>query len=414
MIQYGLCGRTLKHSYSKIIHELLGNNEYNLYSLERDEFYELMEGKGFKALNVTIPYKTDAARLCEVVSEEAKSIGSVNTVVNKGGKLYGYNTDYAGFVYMLKRAGIDIKDKKVLILGSGGTSLTARAVCSREGAREYLVVSRKGEVNYGNIASHADADVIINTTPVGMYPDNGRSPVDLSVFTKLSGVVDVIYNPIKTALVHEAEKRSIPCTTGLPMLVAQAVRAHELFFDISVDDSVIEQVLAKCTKKILNVIFVGMPGCGKTSIGGEYAKMTGRSFLDTDVFVEQCGMTIPQIFEKYGEEYFRDKETQAIEMLSALSEKVIATGGGAVKREKNIKLMKQNGIVVYLKRDLDKLSTDGRPLSAGGHERILKLYEERHEIYENAADIIIETHEDVKECAVRLDKLIDEALPKLF
>ncbi len=414
MIQYGLCGRTLKHSYSKIIHELLGNEQYNLYSLEKDEFYELLESKGFKALNVTIPYKMDAYSLCDVVSEEAKNIGSVNTVVNKEGILYGYNTDYAGFVYMLKRAKIDIKKKKVLIFGSGGTSLTARAVCKEKGARQCIVVSRKGQVNYDNVYLHSDAEVIINTTPVGMYPDNGRKIIELSKFPDLTGVVDVIYNPIKTALVIEAQKRGLPCTTGLPMLVAQAVRAHEYFFDVKIEDSVIEDVLAKCMKKILNVVFVGMPGCGKTSVGKEYARITGRSFLDTDVFVEQCGMSIPEIFEKYSEEYFRDKETQAIEMLSALSEKVIATGGGAVKREKNIELMKQNGIVVYLKRELEKLSTDGRPLSAGGYDKILELYEQRHETYEKAADILIETHEDVAECAQRLDRMINEKLPTLF
>ncbi|MBP3580285.1 MAG: shikimate dehydrogenase [Clostridia bacterium] len=414
MIQYGLCGRTLKHSYSKIIHELLGNEQYNLYSLEKDEFYELMESKGFKALNVTIPYKTDAYNLCDVVSEEAKNIGSVNTVVNKDGKLYGYNTDYAGFVYMLKRAKIDIKGKKVLIFGSGGTSLTARAVCKAEGARQCIVVSRKGQVNYDNVYLHSDAEIIINTTPVGMYPDNGRKIIELSKFPDLTGVVDVIYNPLKTALVLEAQKRGLPCTTGLSMLVAQAVRAHEYFFDVKIEDCVIEDVLVKCMKKILNVVFVGMPGCGKTSVGKEYARITGRSFLDTDVFVEQCGMSIPEIFEKYSEEYFRDKETQAIEMLCALSEKVIATGGGAVKREKNIELIKQNGIVVYLKRELEKLSTDCRPLSAGGYDKILELYEQRHEIYENAADIIIETHEDVAECAQRLYRMIDEKLPTLF
>lgn len=414
MIRYGLCGKTLKHSYSKIIHEMLGNNEYNLYSLDKDEFYEVMESRNFSALNVTIPYKTDAFDLCDVVSDEAKSIGSVNTVVNKNGTLYGYNTDYYGFVYMLKRAGIDIKNKKVLILGSGGTSLTARAVCKGEGAGEYIVVSRKGEVNYGNITKHSDADVIINTTPVGMYPDNGRIAVDLSLFPKLSGVVDVIYNPMKTELVRQAEKRKIPCTTGLSMLVAQAVRAHEYFFDTKISDSVIEEVFYGCLKKILNVVFIGMPGCGKTSVGKEYAKITERSFLDTDIFVEQCGMSIPDIFEKYGEEYFRDKETQGIEMLSALSEKVIATGGGAVKRERNIALMKQNGIVVYLKRDLDKLSTDGRPLSSGGKEKIMKLYEERKALYENAADVVIETYEDACECAMRLEKSIDEAVRKLY
>lgn len=414
MIRYGLCGKTLKHSYSKIIHEMLGNNEYNLYSLDKDEFYEVIESRNFSALNVTIPYKTDAFELCDVVSDEAKSIGSVNTVVNKNGTLYGYNTDYYGFVYMLKRAGIDIKNKKVLILGSGGTSLTARAVCKGEGAGEYIVVSRKGEVNYGNITKHSDADVIINTTPVGMYPDNGRIAVDLSLFHKLSGVVDVIYNPMKTELVRQAEKRTIPCTTGLSMLVAQAVRAHEYFFDTKISDSVIEEVFYGCLKKILNVVFIGMPGCGKTSVGKEYAKITERSFLDTDIFVEQCGMSIPDIFEKYGEEYFRDKETQGIEMLSALSEKVIATGGGAVKRDRNVALMKQNGIVVYLKRDLDKLSTDGRPLSSGGKEKIMKLYEERKALYENAADVVIETYEDACECAMRLEKSIDEAVRKLY
>lgn len=414
MINYGLCGRTLKHSYSKVIHEFLGNEDYKLLSLEKDELYELFESKSFKAVNVTIPYKLDALNLCDVVSDEAMSIGSVNTVVNKDGMLYGYNTDYYGFVYMLKRAGIELCGKKVVILGSGGTSLTARAVCKGEGARETVVVSRKGTVNYDNITDHADADVLINTTPVGMYPDNGRVPVDLSLFNNLSGVVDVIYNPIRTALVTQAEKRNIPATTGLPMLVAQAVRAHEYFFDTKVDDSIIEDVYYKCLLKILNVVFVGMPGCGKTSVGKAYASLTKRSFLDTDIFVEQAGMSIPEIFEKYGEEAFRDKETAAIQMLSSMSEKVIATGGGAVKREKNVELMKQNGVVVYLRRDLAKLSTEDRPLSQGGDERVKQLYEERHTLYENAADVTVDTHEDVEECAARLYKMILEQLPNLF
>lgn len=414
MIQYGLCGRTLRHSYSKIIHEYLGNNDYKLLSLEKDELYELFESRNFKALNVTIPYKQDALSLCDVVSDEAKAIGSVNTVVNKDGVLYGYNTDYYGFVYMLKRAGISLDGKKVVILGSGGTSLTARAVCKGEGAREFVVVSRRGKVNYENISDHADADILINTTPVGMYPDNGRSPVDISVFKNLSGVVDVIYNPNKTALVLEAEKNNIPATTGLPMLVAQAVRAHEYFFDTKLSDSTISDVYYKCLMKTLNVVFVGMPGCGKTSVGKAYADITGRTFLDTDVFVEQQGMPIPEIFEKFGEENFRDKETSAIKMLSAMSEKVIATGGGAVKRRENVEMMKQNGIVVYLKRDLDKLSTDGRPLSQGGAEKINQLYEERRALYENYADIVIETYEDVDECAKRLYNVIEAELPNLF
>lgn len=414
MIQYGLCGRTLRHSYSKIIHEYLGNSGYKLLSLEKDELYELFESRNFKALNVTIPYKQDALNLCDVVSDEATAIGSVNTVVNKDGKLYGFNTDYFGFVYMLKRAGISLKNKKVVILGSGGTSLTARAVCKGEGARDTVVVSRRGVVNYNNISDHADADILINTTPVGMYPDNGRSPVDISVFTNLSGVVDVIYNPNKTALVFEAEKKGIPATSGLPMLVAQAVRAHEYFFDTKLDDKVIEDVYYKCLMKTLNVVIVGMPGCGKTSIGKAYSEITNRTFLDTDIFIEQQGMSIPEIFEKYGEENFRDKETAAVKMLTAMSEKVIATGGGAVKRKENIEMMKQNGVVVYLKRELDKLATDGRPLSAGGQEKVKRLYEERHGLYEDAADVVVETHENVDECAKRLYNMIEKELPKLF
>ena len=414
MIQYGLCGRTLRHSYSKIIHEYLGNDDYKLLSLEKDELYELFESRNFKALNVTIPYKQDAFNLCDKVSDEARAIGSVNTVVNKNGRLYGYNTDYFGFVYMLKRAGISLENKKVVILGSGGTSLTAQAVCKGEGAKEFVVISRKGENNYDNISCHADAEILINTTPVGMYPDNGRIPVNIDVFPKLSGVVDVIYNPNKTALVLEAEKRNIPSTTGLPMLVAQAVRAHEYFFDTQMPDSVIEDVFYKCLMKTLNVVFIGMPGCGKTSVGKAYADIVSRSFLDTDIFVEQQGMPIPEIFEKYGEEAFRDKESAAIKMLSSMSEKVIATGGGAVKRKENIEMMKQNGVVVYLKRDLDKLCTDGRPLSQGGEEKIKKLYEERHELYENAADVVIENHDDIDECAKRLYNMIEKELPNLF
>ena len=414
MINYGLCGRTLRHSYSKIIHEYLGNNDYKLLSLEKDELYELFESKSFKAVNVTIPYKQDALNLCDIVSDEAKMIGSVNTVVNRDGKLYGYNTDYFGFVYMLKRAGISIKDKRVVILGSGGTSLTAQAVCKGEGAKDFVVVSRRGQVNYNNISECSDADILINTTPVGMYPDNGRSPVDISVFGNLSGVVDVIYNPQKTDLIIQAENKGIACTSGLPMLVAQAVKAHEYFFDCEMPDSTIEDIYFKCLMKTLNVVFVGMPGCGKTSIGKAFSNLAERSFLDTDIFIEQQGMPIPEIFEKCGEEYFRDKETAAIKMLSAMSEKVIATGGGAVKRAENIKMMKQNGIVVYLKRSLDKLESAGRPLSQGGQEKINMLYEERHVLYEKAADVIIETHEDVDECAKRLYNVIETNLRNLF
>lgn len=413
MITYGLCGRTLKHSYSRIIHEYLGNKEYRLINLERDEFYELFESRVFKACNVTIPYKKDAYDLCNVLSEEAKYIGSVNTVVNRDGVLYGYNTDYAGFVYMLERAGIDIGGKNVVILGTGGTSLTANAVCRKKQAAKITVVSRSGQINYSNVYDLSDTEIIINTTPVGMYPDNGRSAVDISKFPRLCGVVDVIYNPLKTKILSDAQELGIPCTGGLPMLVYQAVRAHEIFFDTKVDDSKISEVLAGCLFDTANIVLIGMPGCGKTSVGKELSQRLSRVFLDSDSFVEQSGMKIPEIFERYGEQEFRNRETEALKMLTALSGKIIATGGGAVLNDNNVSLMHQNGIVVYVRRELSKLATDGRPLSDGGIERLEKLYNERKELYESAADITVDTNEDVFGCAQRIIESVKDNILRL-
>ena len=399
MITYGLCGKTLKHSYSKLIHEKLGNSEYRLLNLEKDEFYELLESRSFKACNVTIPYKKDAYSLCTVLSKEAQSIGSVNTVVNKNGVLYGYNTDYAGFEYMLRRAGITLENKNVIILGTGGTSLTAQAVAKDSAAKSITVVSRTGKVNYNNVYDKTDTEVIINTTPVGMYPDNGRCAVDVSKFPKLCAVVDVIYNPLKTKILADAQKLGIKNTGGLPMLVYQAVKAHELFFDTEVPADVPEKILSECLFETANIVLVGMPGCGKTSIGTEIAKKLGRVFLDTDKFVEQSGLTIPEIFERYGEKDFRNRETEAVKMLTALSGKVIATGGGSVLDSENVRMMHQNGIAVYIKRPLDKLATDGRPLSDGGMERLQKLFEQRREVYQNVSDIEVETDGDIQKCA---------------
>ena len=261
MVKYGLCGKTLRHSYSAIIHGLLGNNEYSLINMTEQEFYEFMKKREFSAVNVTIPYKTDALKCCDEVSDEALKIGSVNTVINKDGRLYGYNTDCFGFKYMLDGAGIDVTDKKVLIFGTGGTSLTARRVVAYCGARETVIVSRSGEVNYENVYSHSDADILINTTPVGMFPDNGKSLIDVSRFHNLSGVADVIYNPLRTRLISDAAKAGIPAVSGLSMLTAQAVKAHELFFSIRFDnmDETIEKILAECTSSVCNIILVGMP-----------------------------------------------------------------------------------------------------------------------------------------------------------
>ncbi|MBR5553660.1 MAG: AAA family ATPase, partial [Clostridia bacterium] len=288
MAEYGLCGERLSHSYSEIIHKMLGNEKYRLLSMTKQDFYSFFEKREFCAVNVTIPYKTDAYALCDIVSDEAKMIGSVNTVVNKNGKLYGYNTDIFGFIYMLRLAGVEICGKKVLILGTGGTSLTANAACKKLGAKEAVTVSRSGRVNYENVyTDHADAQIIINTTPVGMYPSNGISPIDISKFADLSGVADVIYNPGKTRLILDAQKRGIPTAGGLSMLVAQAVEADRIFFDKENADvfGITKKVLGIIESGVRNIILVGMPGCGKTTVGKILAKKLSRELIDADEYL---------------------------------------------------------------------------------------------------------------------------------
>lgn len=405
MTKYGLLGKTLKHSYSKIIHKLLGNDDYTLINLTSEEFDDFMRKREFSAVNVTIPYKTDALRACDVVSPEAEKIGSVNTVVNKNGVLYGYNTDYFGFKYMLDKAKISVSGKKAMILGTGGTSLTARHVLSDLGASEIVIVSRHGDVNYDNLYDHADCEIIVNTTPVGMFPNNGESLVDLARFPRLLAVADVIYNPLKTKLVADAEACGISAVSGLSMLVAQAVKADELFFSKTCDDAgnVIEDVLAKCTATVCNVVLVGMPGSGKTTVGKLLAEKTGMTFYDSDVYLEEkSGRKIPEMIANDGEEAFRNAETAVLEELTKLSGCIIATGGGAVKRECNRRLIRQNGICVYIRRELDKLATDGRPLSAGGKDRLAELYRERNPIYSSVCDFALDTEENPEKCAEKI------------
>lgn len=409
MIQYGLCGKSLKHSYSEIIHNILGNSEYQLINLTKEEFCDFMKARQFKAVNVTIPYKTDTLELCDVVSDEAKKIGSVNTVVNKNGILYGYNTDYFGFKYMLDKAEIDVSGKKALILGTGGTSLTARHVLSDFGAREVVIVSRTGDVNYENVCNHSDAEIIVNTTPVGMYPNNGETLLDLNKFPALCAAVDVIYNPLKTKFISDAEALGVPSVSGLSMLVAQAVMAHELFFDSVFDNAeeVIEDTLAKCISKVCNIVLVGMPGSGKTTIGRLLAEKAGLPFYDADVYLEEKnGRKIPDIISADGEDAFRDMETEVLAELTKLSGCIIATGGGAVLREHNRYLIKQNGICIYIKRDTEKLATKGRPLSAGGVGRLQELYEKRHPLYCATADYCVVTEENMPQCAKNIYNLI--------
>ena len=402
MAIYGLLGKTLGHSYSEIIHKKLGNHAYCLMQLTPDELRDFFLNKRFTAVNVTIPYKTDALHLCDFVDDEARSIGSVNTVVNKEGVLYGYNTDIFGFSYMLSRAGISLLNQKVLILGTGGTSLTAHAAAKKENAREIITVSRSGSVNYENIYEHKDADVIINTTPIGMYPNNGQSLLELSSFPKLSGVVDVIYNPSKTKLLSDAEALGLKTAGGLSMLVAQAVRADELFFGRIYEnrDEIIEKILFFCESMTQNIVLIGMPGSGKSSIGKLLAEKSGRPFIDSDLYLEASfGRKIKDIIPEAGEEAFRRMETEVIRTISKESGHIIAVGGGAVLKPENRVLLKQNSRVIYIKRPLSALETKGRPLSQGGMEKLLSLYEERAPIYEQLSDDVFVNDRRVCDCA---------------
>lgn len=389
-LKCGLIGKTLGHSYSPQIHAELGDYSYSLFEMGEDELAGFLRSDEFHGANVTIPYKIAVMPYLDEISPEASRIGSVNTIVHTpDGKLVGYNTDYYGFGYMLDAAGIDVEDKKVLVLGSGGASLTARTLLRDRGAREVVVISRSGENNYSNLDRHADADVIVNTTPVGMYPNNGVSPVSLDTFPKLTGVADIIFNPAKTALLLDAEARGIKCAGGLTMLVAQAKAASEYFTDSRIDDTEIERITQKIERQTKNIALVGMPGCGKSTVGKLIAQKTGREFVDLDaVITEKAGMPIPEVFAKYGEGYFRDLETAALAEVSKRSSLVIATGGGTVIRPENRRMLKQNSTVVFIKRDVNDLPKDGRPVSQANSLEL--LYKTRLPFYKDASDFDVE------------------------
>lgn len=406
MEKFGLIGKTLKHSYSKIIHGELGNYDYDLYEIAPENLKDFVLSGKLKGYNVTIPYKKDIIPYLDEVDERALKIGAVNTVVEKDGKRYGFNTDFLGMKYMLSRAGITLKDKVVMLLGSGGTSNTANAVALSEGAKEVIKVSRTGEVNYQNCFERKDVEVIINTTPVGMFPNNYESPLSISGFPNLIGVADVIYNPNLTALTAQAKERGIKYANGLPMLVAQAKYAMELFLDKMVSDSVIEKVLSKLEKETLNIVLIGMPGSGKTTVGKALAELLGREFIDTDLEIEKReNRDIPLIFKENGEEYFRAVESAVIKEVGLMTGKVIATGGGVIKNKDNYFPLKSNGVIFWIKRDLSALPTDGRPLSKDV-ETLKKLFEERKDLYAFFADEIIENDTDI-------EKVVKEITDKL-
>jgi len=386
-MRFGLLGGQLTHSFSPMIHSMLGKYEYNLYEKKPDELDLFFQAGKFDGLNVTIPYKKDVIKYCKSLSETAQSIGSVNTIIRlEDGTLYGDNTDFFGFSYLLDKVNIDITSGKTIILGSGGSSLTVQEVLKSKNAKEIVVISRKGKDNYKNINKHKDAILIVNTTPVGMYPNNGDSPVkDLKIFKNCQAVIDLIYNPSITGLMFQAEKLEIPTVNGLDMLVAQAKRSSEHFLGSKLPDTAIEEIAAKIDRKTKNIILIGMPGCGKTTTGAALAEKMNRKFIDTDDIIKKTtGKQVPVIIKKDGEKAFRRLETEALNEVCKQSNLVIATGGGAVTRPENLNIMRQNGRIVYLKRDIKELATKDRPLSES--KGIEKLAAERLPLYEKWCD----------------------------
>ena len=385
----GLLGRKLGHSYSPQIHGLLGEYPYTLMEKEPEELEDFLRNGNFTGINVTIPYKKDVIAYLDSLSPVAKKMGAVNTIIRKEDRsLWGHNTDYYGFLAMVKRSGLAVAGKKVLVLGSGGASNTAVAVLTELGAN-VIVVSRSGENHYGNLHLHRDAAVIVNTTPVGMYPNTEDAPLDLDTFAHLEGVLDVIYNPARTALLQQAEKRGIVAINGLYMLVAQAKEAAEYFTGEAIADSVIDEIYCKLSAQMQNVVLIGMPGCGKSTIGKLLAEKTGRKFVDADEkIVELAKKSIPEIFAQDGEDVFREWETKALAELGKQSGLVIATGGGCVTKERNYPPLHQNGILFWLKRDLSLLPTEGRPLSQ--QNKLETLYAQRKDLYEAFADHCID------------------------
>ncbi|PKM73557.1 MAG: shikimate kinase [Firmicutes bacterium HGW-Firmicutes-16] len=388
---YGLIGRKLGHSYSVAIHRELGNCNYSLFELEPEQLDDFFRRDDIGGLNVTIPYKLEVMKYCDVLSPVAQAIGSVNTIVRKSdGLLYGFNTDAYGFEFQVKLSGIDFKGKKTVVLGSGGASLTVAYVAKKLGASEVVVVSRNGENNYDNLNRHSNAEIVVNATPVGMYPAVGRAPVDLHVFTKCEGAIELIFNPARTAFLMQADELGISNINGLPMLVAQAKAAEELFFGINIDDSENLKTYEKLRRETDNIVLIGMPGCGKSTVGAALAKITGRDLIDTDAEIEKItGCTISDIFAKNGEDGFRELEREMIAKLGLLTGKIISVGGGAVKDERNYIPLRQNGRVYYLERDLSLLSRDGRPLSQGTN--LSEMYSERLTAYLRFRDVCVET-----------------------
>ena len=404
-MRFGLLGRKLGHSYSPQIHNLLGGYPYELFEREPDDVADFLKNGDFDGINVTIPYKKTVIPYLDEIDPLALRLGAVNTIVKRNGKLKGYNSDYFGFRSMVQRTGIAVSGKKALVLGSGGASATARAVLEDLGA-EVVVISRTGENNYGNLHLHADAAVLVNATPVGMYPNTGEAPVDVSRFPALEGVLDVIYNPARTQLLLDSEKHSIPAFNGLWMLVAQAKQSAQWFLDRELPDSLVADIHRMLRSQMENIVLIGMPGCGKSSIGRLLAKETGKTFRDADALIEKlAGRTIPEIFARDGEAEFRRLETEVLSELGKQSGLVIATGGGCVTRGENHPLLHQNGRILWIRRDPGKLPTAGRPLSQKTDPAV--LYEQRKPLYAAFADAALENEGTLGEVLTAILNLLE-------
>lgn len=401
-MRYGLIGEKLGHSFSKIIHEQLADYSFDLIPLKKEEVHAFMTEKQFSGINVTIPYKETVIPYLDEIDAHAEKIGAVNTIVNRNGKLYGYNTDFYGFRYMLEHNNIDVNGKKVLVLGKGGAAKAILAVLEALGAAEILTVYYKdapGTITYEVCyAEHADADVIVNTTPVGMYPKVDDCPIDLDRFPHLSGVADIVYNPLRTQLIVEAEKRGIHAAGGLEMLVAQAKYAAEIFLDTEIAESRIDEINASILKERTNLVLIGMSGGGKTTLGKIAAIKLGKSFIDVDEeIIDRIGMPIADFFAKEGEAAFRAIETETLHALSSWNGLVISTGGGIIKNAVNLDYLKRNGRTIWLRRKADLLqSGNGRPL-VPNQAAAAKLYQERLPLYTAAAESIAENNSTIED-----------------
>ncbi len=409
-MRYGLIGEKLGHSFSKDIHERIADYTFDLIPLSKEEFKTFMEKKEFTALNVTIPYKKDVIPYLDEMDEHAKAIGAVNTIVNRDGKLKGYNTDFTGFLYMVKKHNVHMEGKKVLIIGNGGASAAIQAVVQHESAGSMVIVDvvpGNGAISYDEMfSSHLDAEIIINTSPIGMYPRIGNAPIDISMFHKCEAVLDVIYNPILTRLCFEAQEMDIKRVNGLEMLIAQAKQSVEFFLDKSIDDQIIDDIYQDMLRERCNIVLIGMPSAGKTPIGKMLENRMQKEFIDLDdIIIEKAGKSIPEIFEESGEAGFRAIETEAAIEVSKLNNKIIATGGGTIKHKVNMDYLRQNGITIFIDRDVDKLisSDPNRPLSKST-DALEKMHAERLPLYQKYAAYVAVNNSDIESTVTEIEE----------